>query len=211
MHDGFRQIEGRRWRRRLGNFITIRDVLKDWPGDVVRLNMLRTHYRQPIDWTASAMEESEKMLAQWFDSSAEDVEPRPADTVVEALCDDLNTPKAIAELHALRGRAGHKSLGATLAFLGFRRTEFEVSGGLPARHKLRCRRRRSRPGWPHASMPARRRILPRPTASGPSSRPWAFRSWIGAIPPRARCRRRGRSGGELESQLQPAVASDLAD
>lgn len=124
MHNGFLQVEGEKMSKSLGNFITIRDVLKDWHGDVARLNMLRTHYRQPIDWTISSLQESEKMLMAWFDAASDDVDPRPADSVVEALCDDLNTPKAIAELHALRGRAGHKTLGGSLAFLGFRADDF---------------------------------------------------------------------------------------
>jgi cysteinyl-tRNA synthetase len=52
------------------------------------------------------------------DAASDGAEERPADTVVEALEDDLNTPKAIAELHALRSRSGHKSLAGSLAFLG---------------------------------------------------------------------------------------------
>ncbi len=121
MHNGFLQVEGEKMSKSTGNFITIRDVLKEWPGDVVRLNMLRTHYRQPIDWTVSSLEESEKMLGQWFDAASDDAEPRPAASVIEALDDDLNTPRAIAELHGLRSRAGHKSLAGSLAFLGFSR------------------------------------------------------------------------------------------
>ncbi|MGV8841469.1 MAG: cysteine--tRNA ligase, partial [Bauldia sp.] len=54
MHNGFLQVEGEKMSKSLGNFVTIRDVLRDWPGDVVRLNMLRTHYRQPIDWTVAS-------------------------------------------------------------------------------------------------------------------------------------------------------------
>ena len=51
LHNGFLQVEGEKMSKSLGNFITIRDVLNDWPGEVVRLTMLKTHYRQPIDWT----------------------------------------------------------------------------------------------------------------------------------------------------------------
>ncbi len=58
MHNGFLQVEGQKMSKSLGNFVTIADVLKDWPGDVVRFNMLRTHYRQPIDWTKSSLEAS---------------------------------------------------------------------------------------------------------------------------------------------------------
>jgi cysteinyl-tRNA synthetase len=120
MHNGFLQVEGEKMSKSLGNFITIREVLADWPGDVVRVAMLSSHYRQPINWTVKGLEEAEKALSAWFDAAAGEAEPRPAPSVVEALCDDLNTPKAIAEMHALRNRAGHKSLAGTLEFFGFR-------------------------------------------------------------------------------------------
>ena len=51
MHNGFLQVEGEKMAKSAGNFVTIHELLKDWPGEVVRFNMLRTHYRQPIDWT----------------------------------------------------------------------------------------------------------------------------------------------------------------
>ena len=46
----------------LGNFVTINELLKDWPGEVLRFNMLRSHYRQPMDWTVAGMNESWKTL-----------------------------------------------------------------------------------------------------------------------------------------------------
>ena len=65
MHNGFLQVEGEKMSKSLGNFVTIRDLLdtpafggRTWPGEVLRLAMLRTHYRQPIDWTVRALEES---------------------------------------------------------------------------------------------------------------------------------------------------------
>ncbi|QFR31865.1 cysteine--tRNA ligase [Ancylobacter sp. TS-1] len=119
MHNGFLQVEGEKMSKSLGNFITIRQLLADWPGDVLRLNMLKTHYRQPIDWTVKGLDESARTLEQWFDAAAEDAYPRPAPAVLEALADDLNTPKAIAEMHALKDHAGKKALAGTLAFLGF--------------------------------------------------------------------------------------------
>ncbi len=120
MHNGFLQVEGEKMSKSLGNFFTIREVLADWPGDVIRVAMLASHYRQPINWTVKGLEEAEKALTSWFDAAAGEADPRPAPSVVEALTDDLNTPKAIAEMHALRNRAGHKSLAGTLAFFGFR-------------------------------------------------------------------------------------------
>jgi cysteinyl-tRNA synthetase len=119
MHNGFLQVEGEKMSKSLGNFVIIRDLLADWPGEVLRLNMLKTHYRQPIDWTVKGLEESARTLEQWFDAAAPDAHPRPAAAVLEALADDLNTPKAIAEMHALKDHAGKKALAGTLAFLGF--------------------------------------------------------------------------------------------
>ncbi len=58
MHNGFLQVEGEKMSKSLGNFFTIRDLLKDWPGEVLRFNMLRTHYRQPMDWTVQGLKES---------------------------------------------------------------------------------------------------------------------------------------------------------
>jgi cysteinyl-tRNA synthetase len=55
MHNGFLQVEGRKMAKSEGNFVTIRELLADWPGEVLRLNMLRTHYRQPIDWTVKGL------------------------------------------------------------------------------------------------------------------------------------------------------------
>ena len=102
LHNGFLQVEGEKMSKSLGNFITIHDLLKDWPGEVLRLNMLRTHYRQPIDWTAKGLKESEKTLDRWYRFVGDiDAADEPYFTVVDALKDDLNTHQAISELHSL--------------------------------------------------------------------------------------------------------------
>ena len=121
MHNGFLQIDGQKMAKSLGNFITINEVLKDWPGEVVRFNMLRTHYRQPIDWTQRGLEESARILHGFYNSSAARLaeEERISPGVLAALCDDLNTPRAIAELHALDKPGFQLELGATLNALGF--------------------------------------------------------------------------------------------
>ena len=124
MHNGFLQVEGEKMSKSLGNFFTIREVLADWQGDVIRLTMLSTHYTQPINWTVKGLQDAEKALANFFDAASADAEARPAPGVLEALGDDLNTPKAIAEMHALRNAAGRKALAGTLAFFGFRPDAF---------------------------------------------------------------------------------------
>src|SRR3954465_110194 len=111
MHNGFLQVEGEKMAKSAGNFFTIRDLLADWPGEVLRLNMLRTHYRQPLDWTIRGLQENSKILDEWYALSAvtnrKNIIPdggengRPPPPVLDALCDDLNTPKAITELHQL--------------------------------------------------------------------------------------------------------------
>ena len=115
LHNGFLQVEGEKMSKSLGNFITIRDVLNDWPGEVVRLTMLRTHYRQPIDWTLRGLEESSRVLDRWYNAAgdAPAAETAPG-TVVEALCDDLNTPAAINALHGLTDDAAALRAGAHL-------------------------------------------------------------------------------------------------
>ena len=65
MHNGFLQVEGDKMSKSLGNFVTIRELLADWPGEVLRLNMLKTHYRSPIDWTVKGLEESARSLLEW--------------------------------------------------------------------------------------------------------------------------------------------------
>jgi cysteinyl-tRNA synthetase len=119
MHNGFLQVEGEKMSKSLGNFFTINELLQDWPGEVLRFNMLRTHYRQPIDWTVKGLEESEKTLDRWYELAGRGEAAFLSDQVVDALADDLNTPKMLAELHVLDGQGAHDELGANLRMLGF--------------------------------------------------------------------------------------------
>ncbi|MGZ5828852.1 MAG: cysteine--tRNA ligase [Xanthobacteraceae bacterium] len=125
MHNGFLQVEGDKMSKSEGNFVTIRELLADWPGEVLRLSMLKTHYRSPIDWTLKAMEESAKTLDDWYWVAADAKGETPSDAVIEALSDDLNTPQMITSLHSLRNRAGsgaeqdRKEFAASLRLLGF--------------------------------------------------------------------------------------------
>jgi cysteinyl-tRNA synthetase len=118
MHNGFLQVEGEKMSKSLGNFVTIRELLetdkfgeRKWPGEVLRLAMLKTHYRSPIDWTTKALDDAQRTLNRWnarlqstpsFDGRIVD----PDAKFLEALCDDLNLPAAIARIHALLN-AGH--------------------------------------------------------------------------------------------------------
>ena len=133
MHNGFLMVEGEKMAKSLGNFITIREVLGTekfgggtWDGNILRLAMLMTHYRQPIDWTVNGLHVSFHTLDTWLRAASWSSQMPPANSVIHALADDLNTPKAIAELHAIARKirvngAGPdaEALGATLSFLGF--------------------------------------------------------------------------------------------
>jgi cysteinyl-tRNA synthetase len=126
MHNGFLQVEGEKMSKSLGNFVTINELLGkwegfSWPGAAIRFNMLRTHYRQPLDWTFSGLDESHKLLWSWYEklgtvrSSIE-----IPDTVLNSLSDDLNTPQVIAELHKLDRNGEYEAMRSALEFLGFR-------------------------------------------------------------------------------------------
>src|SRR5207344_542882 len=124
MHNGFLQVESEKMSKSVGNFFTIRDMLADWPGEVLRLTMLKTHYRSPLDWTLKSAEESAKTLDGWYAAAADATGGKPAPAAVEVLSDDLNTAQMLATLHALRHEANasekaRADFAATLRMLGF--------------------------------------------------------------------------------------------
>ncbi len=123
MHNGFLQVEGEKMSKSLGNFYTIRDLLADWPGEVLRFNMLRTHYRQPIDFTLAGLRESWKTLERWYEVTEPLADPAPDGEFFAALSDDLNTPAAIASLH----QADEMALAGGLGFLGFSNVQLKLA------------------------------------------------------------------------------------
>jgi cysteinyl-tRNA synthetase len=129
LHNGFLQVEGEKMSKSLGNFVTIRELLetekfggRKWPGSVLRLAMLSTHYRQPIDWKADALAETERTIREWTAvvGQAPPAESLPSD-LIDALSDDLNTPLAISHMHALRKSGEAAGLRACMSALGIGR------------------------------------------------------------------------------------------
>ncbi len=116
MHNGFLQVEGEKMSKSVGNFVTIHELLKDWPGEVIRFTMLQTHYRQPINWTVVGLREAQKNLDHWYALTVGAQPGYLCADALDALLDDLNTPKAFAALHELRGEAakGTKPAAACL-------------------------------------------------------------------------------------------------
>ncbi|MBV9758744.1 MAG: cysteine--tRNA ligase [Alphaproteobacteria bacterium] len=108
LHNGMLRIDGEKMAKSVGNIVTVRDVLARAPAEAVRFLILRTHYRSMLDFSAPALAEARRELDRLY--RALETTPPVAETemptpVLEALCDDLNTPLAIAELHRLADAA----------------------------------------------------------------------------------------------------------
>ncbi|WP_296019452.1 cysteine--tRNA ligase [uncultured Agrobacterium sp.] len=142
MHNGFVQVEGRKMSKSDGNFVTIYDLLhtesfggRKWPGDVLRLAMLMTHYREPIDFSVKRLEEAERLLAKW--PAAEAGDAKVDQSVLDALADDLNTVAAVQALHALAQAANADPeklpvFAASAALLGVLPKRAEVDAAIAA-------------------------------------------------------------------------------
>ena len=133
LHNGFLQVEGRKMSKSEGNFVTIYELLhtekfggRKWPGEVLRLAMLMTHYREPIDFSVRKLEEAENTLRKWkrVADTATDTEAAVSGELLSRLADDLGTYSGFQVLNELAGEAAEQSeaasvLKASLAFLGF--------------------------------------------------------------------------------------------
>ncbi|HLN23363.1 MAG TPA: cysteine--tRNA ligase [Patescibacteria group bacterium] len=107
LHNGWLLIEGEKMSKSLGNFLTVRDLLDQAPGEAIRLAMLTTHYHQPFDWTAEVLKQARATLDRLYLAlrAVADIHPENRDVVplevMAALEDDLNTPLAMAHLHEI--------------------------------------------------------------------------------------------------------------
>ncbi len=106
MHNGHLMVNGEKMSKSLGNFFTIREILDQVPGEAFRLYTLGTHYHQPLNWMPDGLKQAKQVMDRFYaalrSTPAVDLaDARPDDELVEALKDDLNTPKAIAVLHSL--------------------------------------------------------------------------------------------------------------
>ena len=113
MHNEMLQVEGKKMSKSLGNFFTVRELLdQGWPGEVIRFVMLSTHYSKPMDWTEKKAEEAKSTLIKWRklakEADEKSGEYRVVPSVYSALSLDLNSPKAISELHKIAKEAFDK-------------------------------------------------------------------------------------------------------
>ena len=123
MHNGYVTVDGKKMSKSDGNFITINNLKNNYNGQVVRLSILGTHYRQPLDWNLNILETNKKILDNWYNlySPSED---EISDEIFNILLDDLNTPKFITSIHSLYNKAktgddlAKKNLNSALKFIG---------------------------------------------------------------------------------------------
>ena len=105
LHNGFVNVEGNKMSKSEGNFVTVNQLKQKYQGEVIRLAMISTHYRQPLNWTENNLIECKKTLDKWYQLISENNfsfdNEKISSEVINALEDDLNTPKAISVLHQL--------------------------------------------------------------------------------------------------------------
>ncbi|MEM7291262.1 MAG: cysteine--tRNA ligase [Pseudomonadota bacterium] len=154
MHNGYLQVEGRKMSKSDGNFVTIHDLLhtekfggRKWPGEVLRLAMLMTHYREPIDFSVKRLEEAENILIslgrirrQFGDRDALGVnsilsKPAMPSSIVAALSEDMNTGKAIRAIQGMAKAAGDSNSAAEIELLNASAClGFELEAGVVQTH-----------------------------------------------------------------------------
>ena len=101
VHNGFVTMKNEKMSKSLGNIETITDVLKRYNGQVIRLALLSAHYKQPLDWNETLLEQSKATLEKWYELYDEKETNSDVTKIVQSLLDDLNTPKYFANLHEL--------------------------------------------------------------------------------------------------------------
>ena len=135
MHNGFLQVEGEKMAKSLGNFFTVKDLLDEGvPGEVIRLVLLKTHYRQPLDWTEKAVDSAHAEWRNWCRTAYDvDADSEISPDFVTALADDLNTPRAFAVVRSLANSGDVKKLKACIDLLGVRLVPV-ISGTVTTHH-----------------------------------------------------------------------------
>ena len=107
VHNGLLRVDNNKMSKSMKNFVLMKDLLKDYDGEIIRLAMLGSHYRQPLIWSDDLISQSKKTINNLYnsikdlDSNIDINNCKPDDKVLEALHDDLNTPKALAEIFSI--------------------------------------------------------------------------------------------------------------
>ena len=141
MHNGYVTVDGKKMSKSDGNFVTINNLKNDFNGQIVRLSILGTHYRQPLDWNLKILETNKKILENWYSLYSPN-EDEISDELFNILLDDLNTPKFITNIHSLYNKAkigdvdAKKDLNSALKFLGLFEQSVEQFNSLRKKSNL---------------------------------------------------------------------------
>ena len=109
IHNGLLDFDGEKMSKSIGNILYVHDLIKKYDGEVLRLALLSTHYRQPLNWNSSLIEQCQNILNKIYRvlNSCDvpiDEKVKPSHNIVDALCDDLNTSVALAEINSLSNK-----------------------------------------------------------------------------------------------------------
>jgi cysteinyl-tRNA synthetase len=128
LHNGYLNVDSSKMSKSIGNVLLVHDLIQTIPGEVIRLALLSAHYRQPLDWSDELVDSARGMLDRLYGavrgievSEQERSEAKPAAAVIEALEDDLNTPRALAEIFKLA-----RQLNKTTADQGRRELALQI-------------------------------------------------------------------------------------
>ena len=137
LHNGLVRVDSEKMSKSVGNILLLRELLEEWPGEVVRLALLTAHYRQPLDWSRQLAVEARQKLDRMYgalrdagvEGPASGADEDPPPNVLAALEADLNTPQALAELFELVRKANRSSdAGERLAAAGALRAGASLLG-----------------------------------------------------------------------------------
>jgi cysteinyl-tRNA synthetase len=135
MHNGFLTVDAEKMSKSVGNVLLLHDLVQTVPGEVVRWALLSAHYRQPLDWNQSLLDQSKKNLDRLYGAlrRCADVEAKgdmPSPEFLEAICDDLNTPGAMSKLFALSSEIERAMTAGDLNAVGVAKAELLASGAI---------------------------------------------------------------------------------
>jgi cysteinyl-tRNA synthetase len=147
VHNGFVTCDGEKMSKSIGNIRLVHDLVKHYPGEVLRLALLSAHYRQPLDFSGTVLDQSRAMLDRFYRALYDNTPAGDAAVpgeFIDALCDDLNTPKALAVLNGLKGAelaAAGRMLGILksdpAAWLGFGGGDADIDALVAERHEAK--------------------------------------------------------------------------
>ena len=107
IHNGFVTMDGEKMSKSLGNIFLVNDLLEQYPGETLRLSLLSSHYKQPLNWNTDIIEQAQKNLDRLYRVLKDNInididkQAKPSEEVIKALSDDLNSSLAIYEINSL--------------------------------------------------------------------------------------------------------------